>query len=72
MDALFPALLDPPAGRPALAFPDGALTYSELAVRAGALADEIAGLNRVAVWATPNGTSPGAGGPDAALVRMAP
>ena len=50
-DALLPALLDPPDG-PALAFPDGALTYPELAGRAGALAQEIAGLNRVAVWAT--------------------
>ena len=52
-DMLFPVLLDPPADRPALAFPDGALTYPELAARAGALAQEIAGLNRVAVWATP-------------------
>ncbi|MDT0353350.1 AMP-binding protein [Pseudonocardia charpentierae] len=52
-DALLPALLDPPAERPALAFPDGALTYPELATRAGALAQQIAGLKRVAVRATP-------------------
>jgi acyl-CoA synthetase (AMP-forming)/AMP-acid ligase II len=52
-DALLPALLDPPTDRPALAFPDGALTYSELAARAGALAQQIAGLKRVAVRATP-------------------
>ena len=38
VDALLPALLDPPAGRPALAFPDGALTYPELAARAADLA----------------------------------
>ena len=49
---LLPALLDPPAERPALAFPDGALTYPELAARAGALAQQIAGLNQVAVRAT--------------------
>jgi malonyl-CoA/methylmalonyl-CoA synthetase len=52
-DALLPVLLDPPAERPALAFPDGALTYPELAARAGALARQIAGLSRVAVRATP-------------------
>jgi malonyl-CoA/methylmalonyl-CoA synthetase len=49
---LFPALGDP-AERPALAFPDGALTYPQLAVRAGTLASELVGLTRVAVWATP-------------------
>ena len=49
---MIPALLDPP-DRPALAFPDGALTYPELAATAGALAREISGLSRVAVWATP-------------------
>ena len=70
VDALFPALLDPPAGRPALAFPDGALTYPELAARAGALAREIAGLDRVAVWATP--TLPTAVGIVAALLAGVP
>ena len=70
MDALFPALLDPPAGRPALAFPDGALTYPELAARAGALAREIAGLDRIAVWATP--TLPTAVGIVAALLAGVP
>jgi malonyl-CoA/methylmalonyl-CoA synthetase len=56
-NALLPALLDPPAGRPALAFPDGAVTYPELAARAGALAQQITGLNRVAVVATPTLTT---------------
>ena len=69
-DTLFPALLAPPADRPALAFPDGALTYPELAARAGALAQEIAGLNRVAVWATP--TLPTAVGIVAALLAGVP
>jgi malonyl-CoA/methylmalonyl-CoA synthetase len=68
-DALLPALLDPP-DRPALAFPDGALTYAELADRAGALAREIAGLTRVAVWATP--TLPTAVGIVAALLAGVP
>jgi malonyl-CoA/methylmalonyl-CoA synthetase len=67
---LFPALLDPPADRPALAFPDGALTYHELADRAGGLAHEIAGLGRVAVWATP--TLPTAVGIVAALLAGVP
>jgi malonyl-CoA/methylmalonyl-CoA synthetase len=66
---LLPALLDPP-DRPALAFPDGALTYAELADRAGALAREIAGLNRVAVWAT--STLPTAVGIVAALLAGVP
>ena len=69
-DTLFPVLLAPPADRPALAFPDGALTYPELAARAGALAQEIAGLNRVAVWATP--TLPTAVGIVAALLAGVP
>jgi malonyl-CoA/methylmalonyl-CoA synthetase len=68
--ALFPALLDPPADRPALAFPDGALTYPELDDRAGALAGEIAGLGRIAVWATP--TLPTAVGIVAALLAGVP
>lgn len=68
--ALLPALLDPPAGRPALAFPDGALTYPELAARAGAVAREIAGLDRVAVWATP--TLPTVVGIVAALLAGVP
>jgi malonyl-CoA/methylmalonyl-CoA synthetase len=52
---LLPALLDPAGSpdRPALTFPDGAVTYAELAARAGALAGALAGLTRVAVWATP-------------------
>src|SRR4029079_4387704 len=54
--ALFPALLAP-TDRPALSFPDGALTYAELADRAGALARELAGLGRVAVWATPTSST---------------
>ena len=69
-DELFPALLAPPADRPALAFPDGALTYPELAARAGALAQEITGLTRVAVWATP--TLPTAVGIVAALLAGVP
>jgi len=69
-DALFPALLDPPSDRPALAFPDGALTYPELAARTGALAREIAGLDRIAVWATP--TLPTAVGIVAALLAGVP
>jgi malonyl-CoA/methylmalonyl-CoA synthetase len=49
---LLPALHDPP-DRLALAFPDGAATYRQLAGRAAALAGDLTGLNRVAVWATP-------------------
>jgi malonyl-CoA/methylmalonyl-CoA synthetase len=49
---LFPILADPPE-RPALAFPDGAVTHGELAARAAALAGEITGAARVAVWASP-------------------
>jgi malonyl-CoA/methylmalonyl-CoA synthetase len=70
VDALLPALVDPPRGRLALAFPDGALTYPELAARSGALAREIAGLDRVAVWATP--TLPTAVGIVAALLAGVP
>jgi len=50
--ALLPALLAP-TDDPALAFPDGALTYRELAALASHLAARIAGRSRVAVWATP-------------------
>ncbi|MCG8922512.1 acyl-CoA synthetase [Lentzea sp. CC55] len=39
--------------RVALRFGDRALTHSELAARAGALAQQLSGLPRVAVWATP-------------------
>ncbi len=49
---LLPALDDPPDGS-ALAFPDGAVSYAELAARTAALADRLHGLTRVAVWATP-------------------
>jgi malonyl-CoA/methylmalonyl-CoA synthetase len=49
-DALLPRLLEP-SDESALAFPDGALTYRELAALASSL--EIAGRSRVAVWATP-------------------
>lgn len=52
MTPLLPVLDDPP-DRLALAFPDGTATYRQLAARAGALAGELAGLDRVAVWATP-------------------
>jgi malonyl-CoA/methylmalonyl-CoA synthetase len=50
---LLPALDDPPR-RPALAFPDGTATYPELTAWSTALAGELAGLSRVAVWATPS------------------
>ena len=53
---LLPAL-DAPADRPALVFPDATLTYAELAARAGALADGLAGLTRVAVPATPTSST---------------
>jgi malonyl-CoA/methylmalonyl-CoA synthetase len=68
-DPLLPALLDPPEG-PALAFPDGAVTYAELAARAEAVAGALAGLTRVAVWATP--TLPTAVGIVAALLAGVP
>ncbi|MEU9578225.1 acyl-CoA synthetase [Streptomyces chilikensis] len=57
---MFPLLHDPAvAGRPALAFGDGSLTYGELAGAAGTVAALLRGLpdrgagRRVAVWATP-------------------
>ena len=46
-------MLDAPPDRPALAFPDGAVTYPQLADRAAYLADSLVGTGRVAVWATP-------------------
>jgi malonyl-CoA/methylmalonyl-CoA synthetase len=49
---LLPALLGPP-DRVALRFPDGELSYPELAGAAGALAAKLAGHRRVAVHATP-------------------
>ncbi|WP_030859668.1 acyl-CoA synthetase [Streptomyces sp. NRRL S-37] len=54
MSSLFPALTDGPAAdRPALRFGERSLTYGELASAAGAVAGELAGARRVAVWATP-------------------
>ncbi len=53
MTALLPALLDPP-DRVALRFGDTELTYAELASAAGALAGELRGRTRVAVYATPS------------------
>ncbi|MFC5995159.1 AMP-binding protein [Pseudonocardia hispaniensis] len=49
---LFPALLDP-SDRLALSFPDGELTYAQLADAAAGLAGRLVGRTRVAVWATP-------------------
>ncbi|MEV5983829.1 acyl-CoA synthetase [Streptomyces sp. NPDC052051] len=55
MSSLFPALSDPEAARrPALRFAERSLTYAELASAAGALAVRIAGVGRLAVWATPS------------------
>ena len=53
---LFPALRQPSA-RPALRFSDRALTYSELADAAGAVMEQVAGHEGVAVWATPHATT---------------
>lgn len=53
MTSLFPALRSAPPDRPALRFGDRSLTYAQLAAAAGALADRLAGHERVAVWATP-------------------
>lgn len=52
MSPLFPALA---AGSPlpALRFGDRSLTHAELAAAAGSLATRLAGVHRVAVWATP-------------------
>ncbi|MFF0423359.1 acyl-CoA synthetase [Streptomyces sp. NPDC004520] len=52
MSALFPALADP-SDRPALRVGPDTLTYDGLARAAGALAGRLAGVDRVAVWATP-------------------
>ncbi|MEU6254234.1 acyl-CoA synthetase [Streptomyces sp. NPDC047043] len=52
MSLLFPAL-EGPSEQPALQFGDRSLTYAELGAVAGALAERIAGAERVAVWATP-------------------
>ena len=49
---LLPALHHPSDSQ-ALAFPDGAVTYRELAGLASDLGSRIAGRSRVAVWATP-------------------
>ncbi|MDT0393845.1 MULTISPECIES: acyl-CoA synthetase [Streptomyces] len=55
MSSLFPALTDGPAAdRPALRFGERSLTYGELAPAAGAVAGELKGARRVAVWATPD------------------
>jgi len=51
--ALLPALLDPP-DRVALRFGATELTYAQLASAAGALAGELRGRTRVAVYATPS------------------
>lgn len=53
MSSLFPALTDGPAGRPALRFGERSLTYGELASAAGAVAGELKGVRRVALWAAP-------------------
>ncbi|MFZ4154103.1 acyl-CoA synthetase [Streptomyces pseudogriseolus] len=57
MSSLFPALTDGPAGahagRPALRFGERSLTYGELAAAAGAVAGDVKGVRRAAVWATP-------------------
>ncbi|MGI9062449.1 MAG: AMP-binding protein [Pseudonocardiaceae bacterium] len=42
-----------PSGAPALRFPEGALTHAELAAAAATVAEQVAGLRRVAVWGTP-------------------
>ncbi|MFC5950674.1 AMP-binding protein [Pseudonocardia lutea] len=52
MDRLLPALVEP-TDEPALRFPDGAVTYRELAALTSDLGARIAGRSRVAVWATP-------------------
>jgi malonyl-CoA/methylmalonyl-CoA synthetase len=49
---LFPALNDP-SDKPALRFPERALTYRELRDAAAAVAGLVGGAERVAVWALP-------------------
>ncbi|KES05549.1 acyl-CoA synthetase [Streptomyces toyocaensis] len=54
MSSLFPALTDGHrADRPALRFGERELTYGRLAAAAGAVAGDLKGVRRVAVWATP-------------------
>ncbi|MFJ5773207.1 acyl-CoA synthetase [Streptomyces sp. NPDC093094] len=59
MSSLFPALADFPAlddgsgEREALRFGERSLTYAGLAAAAGAVARQVRGAGRVAVWATP-------------------
>lgn len=54
MSFLFPALADAGAGeRVALRFGERSLTYAELGAAAGAVAEQVRGAGRVAVWATP-------------------
>ena len=50
---LLPCLVDPPAGE-AIRFPDAAVSHVELAARAAGIATQVAGAQRVAVWATPS------------------
>src|SRR3954452_19356723 len=45
--------LEEPDGREAVRIGDAALTYAELHAAAGAVADRVAGMTRVAVWAEP-------------------
>jgi malonyl-CoA/methylmalonyl-CoA synthetase len=52
MSALLPALTQTDAA--AIRFPEGSLSHAELAGAAAAVAARIAGLQRVAVWATPS------------------
>ena len=51
MSLLFPPLSQP-SSRPALKFPDRTLSLAELARASGAVAERVAGYERVAVWAT--------------------
>lgn len=51
--ALLPTLSDPTDAE-ALAFPEGRSSHAELAAAAAAVPERIAGLQRVAVWATPS------------------
>ncbi|MET7856560.1 acyl-CoA synthetase [Streptomyces sp. NPDC005318] len=56
MTSLLPALHDgsgPAASREAVRFGEHTLTYAQLAAASGALAAQLAGAGRVAVWATP-------------------
>ncbi len=53
MSTLLPTLYDPTDAE-AVAFPEGRLTHVELAAAAAAVAEPLAGLDRVAVWSTPS------------------